>query len=314
MTSIETSAQEVILLRSSDGGNTFNPVNTLTLTGASPTTVAIQDPGPVTPDGTYEYEVEQVDVAGNTSLPSAPLSVTFITGPQPNPPALVLDPSSDSGVKGDHITNVTNPKFDVSNIDLDFPFPSDGPVEVFLLRSTSPNGGFTQVATATGTSATLVLQDPGPVAGNPPVAGITYYYEVRQEDVAGNVSAPSAVIPLTIKTAARPRPGWRSTRTTPSPGGSDTGLSNSDDITSDDQPFFTVSSIETNAQQVILLRSSDGGATFAPVSSLTSPRRPRAPSPSRTPVPSSPTAPLSTKSSKSTSRTTSACPATRSRS
>ncbi len=262
---IEPGARQLILLRATSVDGGYTPVNTENLTSPS-STIAIQDPGPVQPDGTYFYEVEQVDVAGNTSAVSAPLSVLFVTAPQPAPLTAVLDPTSVTGPAGGHLTADTSPKFDVSGVDLTFPFPSDGPATVFLLRSLSPTGGFTQVAQAQGTAAMMVLQDPGPVPGS--VTGITWYYEVRQEDVAGNVSAPSAVVPVTIKSSALTPTQLELDPSHPVPGGSDTGLSNTDDITSDNQPFFIVSSIEPTAREVILLRSSDGGTTFTPVSTL----------------------------------------------
>ncbi len=273
VSNIEATAQQVILLREPVGGSTFSTVSTLNLSAPTTNPVTIQDPGPVQPDGAYLYEVEEVDVAGNTSSPSTPALQVLVVATPPSTPSVTLDPGSDSGVPGDNITNTTSPTFDISGAtaSLAAPFSGDAPDQVMLLRSTSPTSGFVTVATATATGSNLTLQDSGPLSGNPPVAGVTYYYEVEQEDIAGNFSTPSAPLAVTIKTTAPTPSGLALDPNHPSPGGSDTGRSNADAVTNDSAPFLVVSGIEANAQSVTLLSSSNASGPFTPVVTATPP-------------------------------------------
>ena len=253
---------QAILLRSTTGAaGTFTPVATAAANTAG--TATIKDPSTDQPDGFYYYEVEQEDVAGNVSLPSAPLQILVVTG-RPSTPSFVFDPSSDSGVKGDHITNVTNPKFDVSGVTVTPPFPADGPAQVVLLRATSLSGPFNTIAVlGGGNSGAVTIQDTGPLSGNPPVGGVAYYYEVEQEDAAGNVSNPSAPFQLTVKTAAQTPTGLALDPA------SESGIAGSN-ITAVTNPVFDVSNIEAAAQQVILLRSTSPSGPFTQVSAIPS--------------------------------------------
>ncbi len=70
---------------------------------------ALTDPGPIA-DGVHVYTAQQVDTSGRTSPVSAGLSVTVDTKAPSAPAALVLNPADDSGVKGDNITNVKQPR------------------------------------------------------------------------------------------------------------------------------------------------------------------------------------------------------------
>jgi hypothetical protein len=152
--------------------------------------VSITDPGPVQPDGVYKYTAVAFDTSGSQSPPSPALSVTIVTSVAQ--PGLALDPASDSGVKGDGITNVTNPTFDITSA-------AQG-AKISLSRVMLVNGVMTGspmvVATVTaGPGGTASITDPGPVPGG------TYAYSVQQTDVAGNVSAVSGQLTLTIITA-----------------------------------------------------------------------------------------------------------------
>jgi subtilisin-like proprotein convertase family protein len=152
-------------------------------TSAAGGTVQIKDPGPDKPDGVYVYTAEQVDVAGNTSAPSGPLSVTVLTS-APAPTGLTLDPNSDSGVKGDDITNVTSPTIDVA--------AAAAGSTVTLFRDGK------SVATRTGPGP---VQDPGPVPDG------AHTYTAQQIDVAGNTSPMSTGLNVTILTKAPATPG-----------------------------------------------------------------------------------------------------------
>jgi subtilisin-like proprotein convertase family protein len=214
-------------------------VNTVLLGVTPPASgiVAIQDPGPV-PDGVYNYTTILIDVAGNASLASNPTTVTIDTTPPAAPAKPILDPASDSGVLGDNITNVTSPFFDVGNIEV------NGTVELYrgnLLVNTlkvTPGG-------------TVKIQDPGPVA-----AGI-YTYTADQIDLANNKSVMSAGVSITIITAAPPAPGVPVLL--PS---SDSGISNSDDITNVTHPVFAIAPAQANAT-VELLRKPHGAPNSA---------------------------------------------------
>ena len=113
-----------------------------TLVGTSVGPGSITDPGPLLP-GTYIYTAQQIDQFNTVSLPSTPLNVTIVT--QATAPTRVrLDPSSDSGTKGDNVTNVTgNLVFDVFGI-------SAG-TTVLLFNNNSQVGRLT-TATATATA------------------------------------------------------------------------------------------------------------------------------------------------------------------
>lgn len=76
-------------------------------------TVAITDDdgGTGVPDGTYTYLARLVDRAGNESLDSPSLVVTIDTVSPSTPTVPALLPADDSGVPGDGITNVRQPRF-----------------------------------------------------------------------------------------------------------------------------------------------------------------------------------------------------------
>ena len=204
-------------------------VNTIPLGVAPPANgiVAIQDPGPV-PDGVYSYTTILIDVAGNASVASAGTTVTIDTTAPAAPAAPVLDPASDSGVLGDDITNVTSPFFDVSNIEV------NGTVELF-------RGGVLVNTLNVTAGGTIKIQDPGPVA-----AGV-YVYTAEQIDLADNKSVMSAGVTITIITAAPPAPGVPVLL--PS---SDSGISNSDDITNVTHPVFAIAPAQATATVELL--------------------------------------------------------------
>ena len=152
--------------------------------------VPITDPGPLgSPSGPvmYTYFTEQVDSHGNTSPPGPSLVLTVDTT-RPSPPTSIqLDSNSDSGTKGDGITNITDPSFDIGGV-------KPGGL-VVLLR----NGVVvTPTPLAASQAGTITLTDPGPVAGG---TGTTYSYTAEQVSVAGNSSLPSAAATLTVVTA-----------------------------------------------------------------------------------------------------------------
>ncbi|MDR3662983.1 MAG: Ig-like domain-containing protein, partial [Mycobacterium sp.] len=259
VSSIEATATSVILLASFNGG-AFKVVNTESpVVFNTDGSVTIQDPVPAQPDGTYTFEVKQVDVAGNTSAASAPLQVLIVTA-TPVIPTLALDSGSDSGTKGDGITNVTDPSIDLTGLATTPPFPQDGPYTVTLLRATSASGPFVAVpytvVSGAGTSAP-VINDAGPLQpdGN-------YYYKVETTDVAGNFSLSQALHILVV--TATP-----ATPTVALDAGSDSGVKG-DDITNVTSPSLDLTGLATTPPfpadgpyTVTLLRSFNGGPFVA---------------------------------------------------
>jgi hypothetical protein len=216
-------------------------VNTLTFTAGG--TVTIQDPGPVQPDAVYTYTAQQTDLGGSSPMSGSDL-ITILTVPPPAPVAPVLDPASDSGAR-DNITDINQPFFDVTAT---APAITTGPANfVQLLRKPDPTGNaafdpnpadYVIVGQSLGTGQ---VQDGTPV----PLPDGTYDYVTRQMDVAGNVGTLGNRTVVTIVTATPPAP----TSLTLDPS-TDTGVSNSDDITSPALikfPLFDMSGVEQGA-------------------------------------------------------------------
>ena len=151
-------------------------------------------------DGTHSITAKATDVAGNVSAASAALSVTIDTIAPAAPSAPDLVAASDSGVSNtDNITNVTRPTFTGT---------AEAGSTVTLYDGATAIG--TGVATATGhwtiTASTL--------------ANGTHSITAKATDVAGNVSAASAALSVTIDTtapAAPTVPDWRRRRTAARP-------------------------------------------------------------------------------------------------
>ena len=183
-------------------------------------TVMITDPGPLT-NGTYTYTAQQVDSVGNVSPPGPALVITIDTNVPAAPTSFKLDPASDSGFKGDNITNVTKPTFDAAGI-----IPG---ATVQLLRDGSV------VATLTSTLGGAVqITDTGPVADG------TYTYTLQQVSIAGNASPFSTPVSVTIDTSIPAAP------TLVLDPKSDTGVKG-DNITSVLNPIFDASGVVAGA-------------------------------------------------------------------
>ena len=163
-------------------------------------TVTITDPGiPAPTDGVHSYQVVQTDLAGNVSAASPPLTITVDTVIPNAPNQLVLDKSTDSGVQGDNLTNVTSPTFDVTGLVPNANFPKEKLYELLLFR----DGGTTPVATETFTTpptGPVTITDPGTTPGR-------HSYTVEQVTTAGNASAASAAPTITIDVTPPNAPG-----------------------------------------------------------------------------------------------------------
>ncbi len=137
-------------------------------------------------DGTYALAVRIVDVAANVGANSAILNLSILTATPATPSRPTLLPADDSGTLGDNITSVRRPRF--------FGTATAG-LSVQLLSASTPIGS--TVADGTGNYS---LQPTNPLSdGN-------YTLTVQGFDVAGNVSALSQALLLTIQTGAPSAP------------------------------------------------------------------------------------------------------------
>jgi hypothetical protein len=159
-----------------------SPSNTVLgmATVAGDGTYTVQFASPLA-DATYAVSVEVVQGA-NASAPSAPINLTILAATPATPAAPVLSSADDSGVKGDKATNVKQPH----------------------LTGTAIPGATIQIVNASNTvlgSATVAGDGTYSVrfASPLPLGGISV--SVRLIDVAGNISAASPPITLTIVSA-----------------------------------------------------------------------------------------------------------------
>lgn len=169
------------------------------------------------PDGTSVYTVSSVDLAGNESAQSAGLSITIDTVAPATPTvALDLDPSTDSGVSdSDNITNSPVQIFQIpANINFLTLYKAGVQANIFK----TPGSTITYSFSGTYTSAVS-----------------NYTYSVT--DVAGNESAQSPPLPVTYDTI---EPSGPPAPTVDLVATSDTGGSNSDNVTADNTPTFQV--------------------------------------------------------------------------
>jgi hypothetical protein len=167
---------------------------------------------PVQPAGTADFTFTVVDIAGNESAVASPaLSVTIDTSAPAATTAPDLEAASDSGFSNtDNVTNDTTPTFDLSTL----------PAGTFyrIYRDNVLISGAYETA---GTFTTL------------PQADGAATYSVRVVDAAGNESAASTGLKVTVLTTALP--------IVPDLiGGVDTGISSSDNVTRFTTPSFTV--------------------------------------------------------------------------
>ncbi len=133
-------------------------------------------------DGTYSLSVEVVDVAGNVSAPSAPLSLTILTTVPTTPSAPTLLVSDDSGTLGDGITNVNLPHLTGTAL-------AGSTVQLL-------NGSGAVIASTIASSSGLYTVQPTSA-----LADGTATYHTRDLNAAGTASPLSAPLALTILTA-----------------------------------------------------------------------------------------------------------------
>ena len=186
--------------------------------------------------GVHTLKAKETDLAGNVSAASPALSVTIDTAAAA-PSAPDLTAASDSGVSNtDNITNVTTPTFAGSGAE------AGATVTLYDTNGTTVLG--TAVANGSGnwtiTSSAL----------SQGVHALT----VKQTDLAGNVSAASASLNVTIDTAVSAPSAPEMTAA------SDSGVSNTDNITNVKTPTFTGSGAEAGATVKLLRQQRHDGA------------------------------------------------------
>ena len=171
-------------------------------------------------DGDRSITARATDSAGNASPASEALSVTIDTEKPGAPTEIDLIPASDTGESDtDDVTSDNTPAFDVTA-------EPDSTVRIYKGDDPSPLGS----ATADGSGVARVISDQ--------LADGTYSITATAEDAAGNVSDSSATISVMVDSeidtgapAAPSRPDLAAD--------SDTGASDTDDVTNDTTPTFT---------------------------------------------------------------------------
>ncbi|MBN4049958.1 DUF4347 domain-containing protein, partial [bacterium AH-315-M10] len=164
-------------------------------------------------DGTHAITVTATDAAGNVSDLSGSLSVTIDTAAPAAPSEPDLDGPSDTGASDtDNITGDTTPKFKGTA-------EAGSTLEIF---SDGVSKGSTTFGGGSWSLTTTALTEG--------VHSIT----ATATDAAGNVSAVSSGLSVTIDTGAPAAPS-----TPDMSAGSDSGSSSTDNITSDTTPTFT---------------------------------------------------------------------------
>jgi hypothetical protein len=201
-------------------------------------------------DGVHHVNVFAEDLAGNQSPNSPTLTVTIDTT-SPTAPGAILESASDSGVlSSDRLTNVTQPKFDVG-------VTSAGFIRLFVDGSEAAK-----------------IQVPGtgsyPIAPGLPLADGTHTIAATVEDLAGNVSSMGGSPSVTISTTIPAAPTGAAPKLSVS---TDSGVSNSDGITSITQPSFSIP-INSGAPYFRVYRSGNvlasytSGTNFTPTATL----------------------------------------------
>ena len=163
----------------------LNASNAVIATGtADPTTgVFTIKPTSVLIDGTYVLHAQAMDVAGNIGSAGPSFTLTILTAVPATPAAPNLLSADDSGVLGDGMTNVKQPR----------------------LTGTAAPGATVQILNASNVIIATATADPttGAYTVKPSsiLADGVYLLHAIAIDVAGNVSASSATLGLTIDSA-----------------------------------------------------------------------------------------------------------------
>ncbi|MBR7890181.1 Ig-like domain repeat protein, partial [Marinomonas sp. A79] len=198
-----------------------------------PESDALTDTSGDTESGTdYNYTISAVDYAGNTATPVTGTLTLDTSNPTPLTGGLKADADNDTGrSETDTITNNRLPTF-------------EGTVEEGAKVTLKINGGVYQ-ATVDGTTWTYTLQ-----AGEILPANGTLNYTIEAEDSAGNISTLSRSITVDTTNPAV---------TSALAAESDSGVSNTDNLTNDTTPTLK-GTADVNADIVVTISST--GKTY----------------------------------------------------
>ena len=181
---------------------------------ADPVTGAWSLNSAVIPDGSHMIAARYFDIAGNQRI-SAALAVVIDTVAPSVPTAPDLTAASDSGVSNsDNITNVATPIFTGNSAEVGS--------TITLLDGGTPVG----TGIADGTGAWTITSSG--------LADGVHNLMAQAIDAVGNVSAPSAALSVTIDSTAPAAPSVPDLTAA-----SDSGISNTDNITNVTAPTFT---------------------------------------------------------------------------
>jgi hypothetical protein len=129
-------------------------------------------------DGAYHYVARQIDLAGNVSVVSGMITVTVDTTAPTSTVMVALADGSDTGIKGDGLTTLRRPVFEVAGVDAGATVQLLCDGVVVATRNAGANG--------------VTLQSSVQLSAG------THAFTARQVDAAGN-PAPGASDSLTVK-------------------------------------------------------------------------------------------------------------------
>ena len=186
-----TNVNQPRLTGTSEAGSTvqiLNAANAVIASGmADPTTgVFTLKTTSVLADGTYVVRAQSTDIAGNVGAASGTFSLTIITAVPLTPAAPSLLAADDSGLVGDNLTYVAKPR----------------------LTGTTSGASSVQILNGSGTmiGSGVVSNNGYTIALASAFADGVYAIRVQVIDAAGNLSAPSTALTLTIDTKAPTTP------------------------------------------------------------------------------------------------------------
>ena len=188
---------------------------------SSGTSISLTSPNQ--PNSIYTISVKAIDKAGNLSLKSNEISVTIDTISPSQPNAVDLISTDDSGFNDDDdYTNVVLPSFDLTGLTAATPVDS---LRLFVNGVISHAAYMSQVSRDTFQLGNVLTDG-------------THSVTLIAIDAAGNTSQASAAFPIAIDLLAPSAPSGVDLKDD-----SDTGTSNSDDLTRDLTPEFTFSNV-----------------------------------------------------------------------
>ena len=207
------------------------------------------DAGGNLPDAVYSATVSGVDANGRAYIGTDNITFTLLSPPSTPSSGPDLSASSDKGPSNtDNLTNVTTPTFTGTVT------PSTGTVYLYAEKDGGSPSIVASVTTASDGSYTIS-----------PTSALTsggYVFYVRIENAAGDTSGNSPPLSVTVQTT--PQSPVRPTLKTET----DLGVSDSDNITSDNTPTFT-GTVSPNTQVKIYVDgtlaetvTSDGNGLF----------------------------------------------------